>query len=174
MNDTPEVEAVYTSDEAAAILQVDRRTISKLVRRGVLQVLPHIRHHRIPVSSVAAYLATAKGTATGTPVPSRAAEPSPAVRPADTARAAIAAARAGNKADAWRQEVLGFLNAHPGWAYYLNELRRAITSPLPADPHALPAQLEAWASDETIGVDGMGPCRAYKSASPAPARGGAR
>lgn len=110
MNGTPEVEAVYTSDEAAAILQVDRRTISNLVRRGALRVLPHLRHHRIPASSIAAYMATA----TAKPAPPRPVEPVPAVRPADAARAAIAAARAANKADAWRQEVLGFLDAHPG------------------------------------------------------------
>jgi excisionase family DNA binding protein len=47
---------VYTVEEVAAILRVDYKTVLRLIRRGLVKVLPGIRHKRVPEDELKRYL----------------------------------------------------------------------------------------------------------------------
>lgn len=47
---------VYTVEEVAAILRVDYKTVLRLIERGLLKVLPGIRHKRITEEELKRYL----------------------------------------------------------------------------------------------------------------------
>jgi len=47
---------VYTVEEVAAILRVDYKTVLRLIQRGLLKVLPGIRHKRVTEEELKRYL----------------------------------------------------------------------------------------------------------------------
>jgi excisionase family DNA binding protein len=47
---------VYTVEEIAAILRVEYKTVLRLIERGLLKVLPGIRHKRVPEEELKRYL----------------------------------------------------------------------------------------------------------------------
>lgn len=47
---------VYTVEEVAAILRVDYKTVLRLIQRGLLKVLPGIRHKRVTEQELNRYL----------------------------------------------------------------------------------------------------------------------
>ncbi|HZV36802.1 MAG TPA: helix-turn-helix domain-containing protein [Verrucomicrobiae bacterium] len=47
---------VYTVEEVAAILRVDYKTVLRLIQRGLLKVLPGIRHKRVTEHELNRYL----------------------------------------------------------------------------------------------------------------------
>jgi excisionase family DNA binding protein len=47
---------VYTVEEVAAILRVDYKTVLRLIQRGLLKVLPGIRHKQIPEQELKRYM----------------------------------------------------------------------------------------------------------------------
>lgn len=47
---------VYTVEEIAAILRVDYKTVLRLIERGILKVLPGIRHKRVTEDELKRYL----------------------------------------------------------------------------------------------------------------------
>ncbi len=47
---------VYTVEEVAAILRVDYKTVLRLIERGLIKVLPGIRHKRITEEELKHYM----------------------------------------------------------------------------------------------------------------------
>jgi excisionase family DNA binding protein len=47
---------VYTADEVAGVLQVDYKTVLRLIKRGLLKAIPGIRHKRITEQELHRYL----------------------------------------------------------------------------------------------------------------------
>jgi excisionase family DNA binding protein len=47
---------VYTAAEVAGILQVEYKTVLRLVQRGLLKAIPGIRHKRITEQELRRYL----------------------------------------------------------------------------------------------------------------------
>jgi excisionase family DNA binding protein len=47
---------VYTVEEVAAVLRVDYKTVLRLIERGLLKVLPGIRHKRITEEELKRYM----------------------------------------------------------------------------------------------------------------------
>ena len=51
---------IYTAVEVAAELRVDYKTVLNLIKRGLLQALPGIRHKRITETELHRYLGIKK------------------------------------------------------------------------------------------------------------------
>jgi excisionase family DNA binding protein len=47
---------IYTADEVAGLLQVDYKTVLRLIQRGLLKAIPGIRHKRITEQELHRYL----------------------------------------------------------------------------------------------------------------------
>ena len=47
---------IYTADEVAGLLQVDYKTVLRLIQRGLLKAIPGIRHKRITEQELNRYL----------------------------------------------------------------------------------------------------------------------
>jgi excisionase family DNA binding protein len=51
---------IYTADEVAGLLQVDYKTVLRLIKRGLLKAIPGIRHKRITEQELNRYLGIQK------------------------------------------------------------------------------------------------------------------